>query len=76
MENVELVVPTTNPMYDFRKELEHLINSRSMENGSHTPDFILADYLTDCLKAFDRAVTNRSKWYGQTPPDKIELKAE
>ena len=51
----------------FRVDLEHLINCQSVENGSDTPDFILADYLTDCLKAFDRAVKAREKWYGRDP---------
>ena len=46
----------------FRKELEHLINCHSRENGSNTPDFILADYLADCLAAYDKAVTNRDMW--------------
>ena len=48
----------------FRQELEKLINSNNQEAGSDTPDFILADYLTDCLAAFDRAVTRRAWWYG------------
>jgi len=47
----------------FRVELEDLINGHCKENGSNTPDFILADYLSDCLKAFDRAVNRRSRWY-------------
>lgn len=46
----------------FRKELEILINCHSRENGSNTPDFILADYLADCLTAYDKAVTNRDMW--------------
>ncbi|HSW65257.1 MAG TPA: hypothetical protein VLH56_18395 [Dissulfurispiraceae bacterium] len=29
----------------FRAELETLINRYSKENGSNTPDFILADYM-------------------------------
>ena len=32
----------------FRKELACLINRYSRENGSDTPDFILADYLDGC----------------------------
>ncbi len=52
-------------MDNFRKELEHLINRHSKENGSDTPDFMLAEYLTDCLIAFDKAVTAREKWYGR-----------
>lgn len=49
---------------EFRKELESLINRHSMESGSNTPDFILCEYLMDCLAAFDRAVVGREKWYG------------
>ena len=49
----------------FRAELETLINAHSMENGSDTPDFILAEYLTDCLTVFDKALQDREKWYGR-----------
>lgn len=52
-------------MTSFRKELEDLINSYSKENGSNTPDFILADYLNGCLKLFDETVNRREKWYGR-----------
>lgn len=48
----------------FRKDLEHLINSHSRENGSNTPDFILAEFLGDCLAAWDKNVSRRSQWYG------------
>ena len=48
----------------FRKDIERTINSHSAENGSNTPDLILARYLTDCLAAFDTAVQARDKWYG------------
>ena len=51
---------------DFRAELEKLVNKHSMENGSNTPDFILAEYLTGCLEAFDNAVKRRTQWYGTT----------
>jgi len=51
----------------FRKELESLLNCESMENGSGTPDFILAQYLVGCLKNYDETVTAREKWYGRTP---------
>jgi len=44
----------------FQKELENLINKHSMENGSNTPDFILAKYLMGCLAVFDAAVTRRT----------------
>lgn len=52
----------------FRKELESLVNRHSMESGSNTPDFILAEYLTDCLAAFDKALHERTRWYTKAPP--------
>lgn len=54
-------------MGGFRQELEALLNRYSKENGSNTPDFMLADYLTESLEAFDRAVMAREKWYGRGP---------
>lgn len=56
-------------MSDFRKQLETLINSESRENGSDTPDFILAEYLVGCLENFDKTVQAREKWYGRSKPD-------
>ena len=53
-------------MSEFKKELESLINKYSLENGSDTPDFILAEYLENCLLNFDCAVRLRNKWYGHS----------
>jgi hypothetical protein len=50
---------------DFRKDIEATLNRHSAENGSETPDFILAQYLIDCLGAYDKAVMGREKWYGR-----------
>lgn len=49
----------------FREELKQLINRHSMENGSNTPDHLLADFLSSSLEAFDRAVVGRDHWYGK-----------
>ena len=48
----------------FKKELIALLNRYNKENNSNTPDFILANYIQDCLLAFDTAVLRRSKWFG------------
>lgn len=50
---------------DFRRALTALINSYSKENGSDTPDFILAEYLIGCL--FDEATRMREDWYQNDP---------
>ena len=57
---------------EFRGELELLINANSMENGSDTPDFILANYLLGCLEAFDKAVSRRTEWYEDKEPQDHE----
>jgi hypothetical protein len=54
-------------MNSFEKELESLINRFSKENESNTPDFILAQYLDNCLKTFNQAVQQRETWYGRDP---------
>lgn len=51
-------------MEGLRHDIENAINRNSAENGSNTPDFILAEFLTDCLAAFDKASRAREKWYG------------
>ena len=43
----------------FREDLTKLINKHGRDSRSDTQDFILADYLMDCLEAFDKA--NRRK---------------
>ncbi len=49
---------------EFKRELESLINRYSIENGSNTPDFLLAEYLITCLAAFEATSIAREKWHG------------
>lgn len=55
----------------FEVALEELINRYSKENGSNTPDFILATFLKDCLSVFDSAVKSREQWYGREKEEPI-----
>ena len=57
--------PRGQDMSNFLNELQDLINRHSMENPSDTPDYILAQYLQDCLDAFARATKQREAWYGR-----------
>ncbi len=50
---------------DLQSALQEVLNRYSAENASDTPDFILAEYITGCLAAFDQAVRSREKWYGR-----------
>lgn len=45
------------------EELTNLLNKYSAENESNTPDFILANFLRNCLVAFDAAVNKRKAWW-------------
>jgi hypothetical protein len=51
----------------FERDLASLINRYSLENGSDTPDFILAQFLNDCLKAYNQALVARRAWLGEYP---------
>lgn len=52
---------------EFVLRLRNLINSHCIENMSDTPDFILANYLKNCLENFAEAVNARETWYGREP---------
>ena len=43
----------------FTTKLTNLINEHSLEQYTDTPDFILAKYMLDCLKAYTNAVQQR-----------------
>lgn len=58
---------------NFRKELEDLINRASRENDSDTPDWILAQYLDNCLNAFTIAVRDRDRWWAPKNPHKESI---
>lgn len=49
----------------FTNELKKLLNRYSEENGSNTPDFILANYLVNCLDTFNAAINAREKLCGR-----------
>jgi hypothetical protein len=68
--NVDLETQSENPYAratELQESLRRLINRLSLENGSNTPDFILADYLIESLKAYERANQRRDRWYGFEP---------
>lgn len=44
------------------REIAKLLNAHSRENKSDTPDFVLARYLTSCLKLFEEATKDRDRY--------------
>ena len=47
----------------LESEIKGAINRACRENVSGTPDFILAEYLIDCLTAYEKALARTAKWY-------------
>lgn len=47
--------------------IREAINKACSENDSNTPDYILAEYLSSCLDAFNHATRQRDSWYGFKP---------
>lgn len=46
----------------FEGKIAKAINAHSLENGSDTPDFILAEYLKRCLENFDLTLARRKAY--------------
>jgi len=61
---VENSEPGLENVAGLRRELAALLNKHGRENGSNTPDHILANFLIASLAAFDTAVASREDWYG------------
>ena len=48
----------------LEKKLEELINEESRENDSNTPDFLLSEFMMNCLDAFELTSNKREVWFG------------
>lgn len=58
--------PVSDDLSPLARDITRVINGRSAENPSGTPDFILGQLLADQLAAFDRAVQRRAEWRGES----------
>lgn len=58
----------------FLEELKYLINKYNLEERSDTPDYILAEYMFNCLQVFEKATESRQAWHGmdQSSPETAE----
>ena len=48
---------------NFKRDLAKLINIYSLDAVSNTPDFIIAEYLTNTLLEFDKLMQSRDDWW-------------
>lgn len=67
-------------MSELSKRIRSIINELSEENNSNTPDFILAEYLVQCLRNFESAANAREKWHSKgllnTLEEKLNVKSQ
>ena len=54
---------------EIKRDLAEVINRHSLENGSDTPDFVLADVAFYSLAVFEEAIHKRDAYYGALPEE-------
>ena len=59
-----------DPYFDFQCDIAAVINRHSIENRTDTPDFILAEYIVESLRAFEHLHNARKAW-GEITETKI-----
>lgn len=60
----------------LKDEIKNLLNKYSAEDESNTPDHVLAEYIANCLDAFDLAVNSRDSWYNISPEPGWEIRRD
>lgn len=75
MKATPMTADRNTPSANFRRELEALLNKYSQENGSDSPDFVLAQFLIDSLIAWNGAMGLREAFYGRTVSKHFKLDA-
>jgi len=65
-------VESTHRLGAFKIELLSLINKHSIEKDDDAPDFILAEFILNCLNAFELATIDRTKWYCPNCKTKVD----
>jgi hypothetical protein len=66
MSNPETAESADSPVEEsLHRPLARLLNIACRENASDTPDFILAQFMLQCLIAFEQASNERRAWHGE-----------
>jgi hypothetical protein len=70
------IEPTIEPLAPtFQTELQALLHKYNKENISNTPDYLLADYIQQCLNALNNTINRRDGMMGMNiSASKIEIK--
>ena len=52
-------------------DLAAALNRNGVDSRLCVPDFVLAEYIVDCLKSFDRLSINVEQWHDGDPPEYV-----
>lgn len=61
---------------EFERELEGLINKYSSQSESDSSDFMLTEYLINCLNNFNLITRKRERWYANVNYKSDVMKGE
>ena len=57
----------------LRRELTKIMNTHGIDTEYRTPDYILAEYLIDCLKSYKKLDDANRTWHGLSIEAEIKL---
>ena len=56
---------------ELSRDLADALHRNGMDARLCVPDFVLAEYLMDCLKSFVRLTINSEQWHDGDPPEYV-----
>jgi hypothetical protein len=56
---------------ELSRDLATALNRNGVDSRLCVPDFVLAEYLVDCLKSFVRLTINNEQWHDGDPPEYV-----
>lgn len=68
--------PAVQPPSELGRELAGVVNKFSAENGSDTPDFILAAVIEDVIASWNKHVRERDRWHGRINRPNMPIRPE
>lgn len=57
----------------LRRELSKIMNTHGIDTEYSTPDYILAEYLIDCLKSYKKLDDANRTWHGLSIEAEVKL---
>ena len=72
-EECEKWIEQTKNKESLKRELSKIMNIHGIDTACSTPDYILAEYLIDCLKSYKKMDDANRTWHGLTIKGELKL---